>query len=164
MTDFEKYIKRYLDLIPSEDYLFEMEKSLQETIDIFSQLSEVKANHAYAEGKWTLKVLLQHLTETEKIFNYRALRFSKGDSQNLLGFNEEIYAQETNAHKLSTNHLLEEFKCIRKASILFFSGLDTKYLERKGTANDNEISVEIIGKLIVGHHIHHLNIIKKRYL
>lgn len=164
MTDFEKYIQRYLDLIPSENYLAEMENTAQETFEIFSNLDEEQENYAYAEGKWSLKVLLQHLIETEKIFNYRALRFSKGDHQNLLGFDEEIYAKETNADQLSVNHLLEEFKCIRKISVLFFSSLDTKYLERKGKVNGNEISVETIGKLIVGHHIHHLKIIKERYL
>lgn len=164
MTDFEKYIQRYLDLIPSEDWLNEMENTIKETVDIFNKIDEEKGNYAYSDGKWTLKILLQHLTETEKIFNYRALRFSKNDSQNLLGFDEENYAKENNTRELTVQHLLEEFKCVRKMSILFFKGLTPLVLERKGVANDNEISVETIGKLIVGHHIHHLNIIKERYL
>lgn len=164
MTDFEKYIQRYLDLIPSENWLEEMENTRRETLEIFSKIDEEKANFAYAEGKWTLKFLLQHLTETEKIFNYRALRFSKNDTQKLSGFDEEMYAKESNAHLLSIQDVLEEFLCVRKMSILFFKGLTPLFLERKGMANDNEISVETIGKLIVGHHLHHLNIIKERYL
>lgn len=164
MTDFEKYIQRYCDLIPSDNWVEELKNIGKETTDIFENLSEEKLNYAYAEGKWTLKILLQHLIDAEKIFNYRALRFTRNDHSELLGWNEDEYAENNNAENYTSSDLLEEFKAVRTMSYLFFKNLNPELLQRKGVANHNEISVENIGKIIVGHNIHHLNIIKERYL
>ena len=164
MTEFQKYIQRYLDLIPCENWLSEMEKAGSQTLEIYENLSEEQADFAYAEGKWTLKILLQHLIDAEKIFNYRALRFSRNDQTELAGWDEELYGENNNAADYSLIELIEEFKLSRKISVSFFKNLNTETLQRTGTANKNEISVETLGKLIVGHNIHHSNIIKERYL
>lgn len=164
MTEFQKYIQRYLDLIPSENWLSEMEKARSQTLEIYENLSEEQADFAYAEGKWTLKILLQHLIDAEKIFNYRALRFSRNDQTELAGWDEELYGENNNAADYSLIELIEEFKLSRKISVSFFKNLNTETLQRTGTANKNKISVETLGKLIVGHNTHHLNIIKERYL
>lgn len=164
MTEFQKYIQRYLDLIPSENWLEEMKISGGQTLDIYQQFREYQANFAYAEGKWTLKELLQHLTDAERIFIYRALRFSRNDQTQLAGWDEELYAKEYHLEQVCLKHLIEEFDFLRKSNILFFKNLKASVLLRKGIANGNEISVETLGKLIAGHNIHHLNIIKERYL
>ena len=164
MTEFQKYIQRYLDLIPSENWVEELKDSGNQTLEIYQQLSEQQSNFAYAEGKWSLKILLQHLIDAERIFVYRALRFSRNDQTELAGWDEEDYAKNYFLEEISLKSLLEEFDYLRKPTVLFFENLNENILSRKGIANKNEISVETIGKLIVGHNIHHLNIIKERYL
>lgn len=164
MTELQKYIQRYLDLIPSENWLEELKNFAAQTLEIYGKLSVEHSNFAYAEGKWTLKELLQHLIDAERIFIYRALRFSRNDQTELAGWDEELYAKEYFLSDVSLKTLLEEFDFLRKSNILFFGNLKEEILSRKGVANGNEISVETIGKLIVGHNIHHLNIIRERYL
>ena len=164
MTEFQKYIQRYLDLIPSENWFEEMKNSRNHTMEIYQKVSEDQSNFAYAEGKWSLKMLLQHLIDAERIFVYRALRFSRKDQTELAGWDEELYANECDLENVSLKNLISEFENLRKSTIHFFENLNQNLLSRTGIANKNEISVETIGKLIVGHNIHHLNIIKQRYL
>lgn len=164
MNEFQKYIQRYLDLIPSENWLEELKKSSEKTVSLYSYLTEEQSNFAYAEGKWSLKIVLQHLIDAERIFVYRALRFSRNDRTELPGWDEEEYAKHYFSKEKSLKNLIEEFEHLRKSTVLFFENINPKTLSQKGIANHNEISVETIGKLIVGHNIHHLNIIKERYL
>ncbi len=164
MTESQKYIQRYLDLIPSSDWLEEIKNSGQQTLEIYTHLSEEESNYAYAEGKWSLKELLQHLIDAERIFVYRALRFSRKDKTTLPGWDEELYAKYYYPNDRTMASLVEEFKTTRKSTELFFENLNSEQLSEIGTANNNETSVETLGKLIVGHNIHHLNIIKERYL
>ena len=164
MTEFEKYIQRYLALVPSENWVEELKNSGEKTLEIYSDLSEEQSSFAYAVGKWTLKELLQHLIDAERIFIYRALRFSRNDQTELSGWDEELYAKEYFLDKVSLKSLMQEFQFLRKSNVIFFENLNQEILFRKGVANRNEISVETLGKLIVGHNLHHLNIIEERYL
>jgi len=164
MTDSEKYIQRYLDLVPSENWIEELKNSGKQTLEIYEKFSEEKGNFAYAEGKWSLKTLLQHLIDTEKVFAYRAMRFSRKDQSLVSGFDEEAWADNSYAESRTLKSLIKEFKLTRKLSIKFFKTLPVEALSLIGIVNENEIKVETIGKLIVGHNIHHLNIIKERYL
>ena len=164
MGEFQKYIQRYLDLIPSDNWLEEMKNSGNQTLEIYEHFSEQQSDFAYAEGKWSLKILLQHLIDAERIFVYRALRFSRKDQTELAGWDEELYAKECDLENVSLKNLLSEYESLRKSTIHFFENLNKELLSQTGIANKNKISVETIGKLIVGHNIHHLNIIKERYL
>lgn len=164
MTDFEKYIQRYLDLVPSENWIEELTNSGKQTLDIYETFSEEQANFAYAEGKWSLKTLLQHLIDTEKVFAYRALRFSRKDQSLVSGFDEEAWADNSYADSRTLKSLIKEFKVTRKQSSIFFKTLPAEALQLIGIVNGNEIKVETIGKLTVGHNLHHLYIIKERYL
>lgn len=164
MTEFQKYVQRYLDLIPSENWLEELKKTEEKTVGIYNELSEEQSLFAYAEGKWTLKELLLHLSDTERVFQYRILAFARGDKNELPGFDEENYAKNSYANERSLSSLLEEYQTVRKSSQLLLETLNPSVLNNIGTANENEISVETIGKLIVGHNMHHLNIIGERYL
>ncbi|WP_137905790.1 DinB family protein [Chryseobacterium sp. 2VB] len=164
MTDFQKYIQRYLDQIPSGNWINELQISADKTIGIYSNLTEEQSNFAYAEGKWTLKELLLHLSDTERVFQYRILAFARGEKNNLPGFDEDEYAENSFAGKRTLESLLEEYKLVRKSSQILLETLQPSALQNTGTANGHEISVETIGKLIVGHNYHHLNIIEERYL
>ncbi|KQT21545.1 DNA damage-inducible protein DinB [Chryseobacterium sp. Leaf405] len=164
MNDFQKYIQRYLDLIPSENWLEELTISQEKTVKIYSNLTEEQSLFAYAEGKWTLKELLLHLSDTERIFQYRILAFARGEKSELPGFDEENYAANSFANERSLTSLLEEYQLIRKSSQIFLETADSSALKNIGIANGNQISSETIGKLIVGHNIHHLNVIEERYL
>lgn len=164
MTDFQKYIQRYLDLIPSENWLEELKKSGEKTVSLFSFLTEEQSKFAYAEGKWTLKEVLLHLSDTERIFQYRILAIARGEQKDLPGFDEELYAQNSFANERTLESLLEEYQLVRKSSQILLDTFNTSVLNNTGTANGNKISAETIGKLIVGHNLHHLNVIEERYL
>lgn len=163
MIDFEKYIQAYLDLVPSENWIEEMDFAGAKTFEFYSQLSEEQSLFAFDEGKWSLKELLQHLIDTERVFNYRAMTFARQDKVELPGFDEELWAKNSEANDRALESLIDEFSFVRKANVLFFEGLSDEALSQTGLANGNSIQVETIGKLIVGHNIHHLNIIKERY-
>lgn len=164
MNEFQKYIQRYLDLIPSENWLEELVNSGAETLQIYSGLDDKKALFAYSDGKWTLKELLLHLIDTEKIFQYRALRFARKDKTELAGFDEDFFVAHSFANERTLVSLLEEFRTVRQCSIIFFENLQNEALPYTGNANGNEISVETLGQLISGHNYHHLKIIEERYL
>lgn len=164
MTDFQKYIQRYLDLIPSGDWLAELTKSEMKTVGIYSNLTEEQSKFAYADGKWTLKGVLLHLSDTERVFQYRILAIARGDKNNLPGFDENEYAEKSYADERSLESLLEEYKLVRKSSQILLETMNHTALQTIGTANGHEISAETIGKLIIGHNYHHLNIIEERYL
>ncbi|TXF74898.1 DinB family protein [Chryseobacterium sp.] len=164
MNDFQKYIQRYLDMIPSDSWKEEMLIAGNKTLNLYGNLSEKQGNFAYAEGKWTLKELLQHLIDAERIFAYRALRFARKDKTELPGWDEEEYAKSYFSSTRTLKSLIIEFETVRKSSVIFFESLNQEQLSETGIANGNEIAVGTIGKLIVGHNIHHLNIMTERYL
>ncbi|MDQ0782741.1 DinB family protein [Chryseobacterium sp. W4I1] len=164
MSDFQKYVQRYLDQIPSEDWIRELKISGEKTVEIYAALTEGQSLFAYAEGKWTLKELLLHLSDTERIFQYRILAFARGDKAQLPGFDEEEYTAASFANNRSLESLLEEYKLVRKSSQILIETLEPSVLKNTGIANGNQLAVETIGKLIVGHNYHHLSIIKERYL
>ncbi|GEN72227.1 DinB family protein [Chryseobacterium lathyri] len=164
MSDFQKYVQRYLDQIPSEDWIGELKLSGEKTVEIYAALTEGQSLFAYADGKWTLKELLLHLSDAERIFQYRILAFARGEKAQLPGFDEEEYAAASFANNRSLESLLEEYKLVRKSSQILIETLEPGVLNNTGIANGNKLAVETIGKLIVGHNYHHLNIIKERYL
>ena len=163
MTEFQKYIQRYLDLIPTDHFFDELGQSEKATLAIYLNLNDESALYKYAENKWSLKEILQHLIDCERIFQFRALAISRSETQNLPGFDEEIYAKNSNADIRNLADLMTEFSLVRQSSIYLFKSFTNEMLSNKGFANGNEISAETIGKLIVGHNLHHLNVIKKRY-
>lgn len=159
-------LQNILQLLPNQnkDWFIELIDLNNETLAIFDRLSEKDAHFKYAENKWTLKQLLDHLTECEKIFNYRALRFSKSEDIALNGFDENLYVDHGDANVQPLAILLEEFKITRLSTIYFFGKLSDEKLKCIGTANNQQYSVEYIVKHIIAHNQHHLNVIKERYL
>lgn len=146
------------------EWLNALELSFNETLEIYIKLTEEQGNLKYEQNKWSLKELIEHLTDCEKIFNYRALRFSKNDSTELPGFDENLFVENGNAKNQPLKLLIEEYKLTRLSSIYFFGKLSNDELSRKGISNQNEISVTQIAEHIAKHNQHHLKIIKERYL
>jgi hypothetical protein len=133
-------------------------------IHFFQNIPENKIDHAYAEGKWTIREMFQHIIDAERIFSYRALRFARKDPTPLTGFDENLFAVNAKADKRDWNDLLEEFKIVRKATEWLYSSFDEEQLDASGTSNGSSIYVLAFGYISVGHAIHHMNVIKQRYL
>src|SRR5690606_19809575 len=149
--------QKLIDLLPNkeEDWFKELIKSFNDTLKLFSNLTEEQAYFKYAENKWTLKQLLDHLTECEKIFNYRALRFTKNDGIALASFDENLYVDNSTANAQPLTILIEEFKLTRLSTIYFYGKLSHKDLQKTGIANNQKYSVEYIVKHITQHNYHH---------
>ena len=163
MTDFNQYLEHYISLISIENWKDELLLSQEKTVKLLRPLSDEQALFQYQEGKWSIKEVLQHLIDAERIFLYRALRFSRKDKQPLQGWDEELYAQNADANARPISEILDEFEYVRKSTYLFFQGLTKESLHFSGVANGHEIQVEQLGKLLLGHHLHHLEILKSRY-
>jgi uncharacterized damage-inducible protein DinB len=130
----------------------------------FDNLSVDKQNYAYAEGKWTVKELIQHIIDTERIFCYRALCFARKDKTSLPGFDQDVFVDNGNANQLNYKDLLDEMKTLRKSTIQLYKSFSEEALLRMGIGSGNKMSVRALGYLFSGHQLHHLNIVKERYL
>ena len=163
-STFPAYFKKYIDQV-DEDILKEAFKSQQETIDtFFDAIPEEKTNAGYGPGKWSLKELLQHVIDTERIFNYRSLAFARKETASLPGFEENDYAANSNANERSWKSLCEELKVIRKSTELLFNSFSDEALQSSGLANNKPTTVLAMGFITIGHLYHHKNIVEERYL
>ena len=136
----------------------------QDLEHFYHSLPDEKANHAYASDKWTLKELLQHVIDAERVFTYRALRFARKDTTPLCSFDENAYAQHSNASKRTFQSLKDEFISLRNATNIMFSTFDEEQLNSKGTVNNKTMTVNAIAFIVYGHLLHHKGIIEERYL
>lgn len=158
------YFENYIKQVPEDD-LSEAFKGQREIVtSFFDTIDEVKANAAYAPGKWTLKELLQHVIDGERIFNFRALSFARGEKASLPGFEENEYAANSNANRRSWKSLCEELKEVRKGTEMLFNSFTTEMLKHSGLANNNPTTVHALGFITIGHLYHHKKIIETRYL
>lgn len=158
------YFKTYIDQVPEGDLLQLMEQVNRQTTDLLGSLTEQQVLHRYAEGKWSVKEIIQHLIDGERVFQYRALRFSRADQTELSGYDHDKYVLESKADYRPMNQLLDEFQAVRQASIALAKTMDNDMMLRSGTANNNPISVRALLYVIVGHELHHVGVIKERYL
>ena len=160
---FPPYFSRYIDLVKEDDVnsaLREQEAMIQ---DYFEGL-EARADHSYAPGKWTLKEMLQHIIDTERIFNFRALCFARQETQNIPGFEEDDYAANSHAHTRSWKSLCEELKAVRQSTRMLFESFTDEDYSHSGSANGKPTTVLALGFITVGHVYHHVNVIKERYM
>jgi len=159
------FYQQYINNVPDDgNLLIHLEDIFSETEELISPLSEEKMTYRYAPGKWTIKDMLVHMSDTERIFIYRALRFSRGDETALPGFKENSFADFALANEREKEDILREYSLVRESSIAFVESLSDEALNRKGSANGYPVSVRLLVNLIYGHHKHHLNIMRERYL
>lgn len=164
-SEYAPYQEAYIKLVSDEWSLTEeMEVSLHNFIHFVREIPMDKYEYRYTEGKWTIKDIIQHLIDCERIFAYRALRIGRGDSTPLPGFEENDYALSAQADRRSLQDLLNEFSMVRHANILMFKSFTKDDLMRTGSASGYTISVRAFGFLIIGHQLHHINVFKERYL
>ena len=163
-NEFAPYFEQYMQLVSKD------EKSIIENLvasqkvfdDVLRNLPVEKHNFSYAEGKWTIKELIQHIIDTERVFSYRALCFARNDNTSLPGFDQDVFVENDNANDRNYYDLLNEIEVLRKSSIQLFKSFSDEALLRVGVASNNKMSVRALGYLFSGHQIHHLNIIKER--
>jgi uncharacterized damage-inducible protein DinB len=149
----------------NEDHVKDAFQNQADVINnFFDKISEEKSGHAYAPGKWTIKELLQHIIDAERVFAYRALCFARKDAASLPGFDENNYADNSYANERDWQSLVDELKAVRKTTEILFDSFNTDMLNHSGIANNNPVTVNAIGFIIVGHLNHHMNIISERYL
>lgn len=134
------------------------------TFEFFTSLPEQKANYAYAEGKWTIKQLLSHMIDAERIFAFRLLCFLRGDVTPLPGFDENEYVEQTDLSGCTLHDLALEFKTLREANLFLYRSVNDERSLYKGTANGKPVSVRALLYITAGHELHHISTIKERYL
>jgi uncharacterized damage-inducible protein DinB len=163
-NDHSTFYERYVSLVPGDDLLPTMQAAYKHTQDLMLNLPEEKHTHRYAEGKWSIREVIGHITDAERIFGYRALRFARQDTTELAGFDENAYVPASNAHNRELNDLLIEFTIVRAATLSLFKGFTEEMLDYRGVASGSGISVRSLGYVIAGHEMHHIKIIEQQYL
>lgn len=158
------FFQRYIDQVPEDNFLTAFENQSLITSTFLNSISEEKSSFAYAEKKWTLKELLQHIIDTERILCYRALCIARHETASLPGFDENGYAAHSNANSRNWDSMVKEFQIVRIATELLFRSFSDEALLKTGTANGNLISVKSLGYIISGHFYHHKKVIEERYL
>nr|WP_315158506.1 DinB family protein [uncultured Flavobacterium sp.] len=164
VNEYSKFNATYIQAIENVELFEELEISLHSFIKFVQNIPMDKFDYSYAEGKWTIKEIIQHVIDTERIFAYRALRISRNDKTPLPGFEENYYAVNTDAKSRSIQDLLTEFSAVRHSNLLMFKSFSDEQLTRIGTASENTISVRAIGFILIGHQKHHQKVFEERYL
>ena len=162
--DYSGFNKTYIDYTTSADLHLLLQESLQPMEAFLHSIPATKADYAYAQDKWTLKELLQHCIDTERIMAYRSLCVARGEQQSLPGFDENLYAAASNANARSWEGLIEEMVLVRKTTIFLFNSFNEAQLQKRGLANNHTITCNALGFIIVGHIMHHERIVRERYL
>ena len=163
--EFAGFYATYINQVSSEYTLIEeLEISVHRFIKFVQNIPLDKFDYRYTEGKWTIKDIIQHLIDTERIFAYRALRFARNDKNKLPGFEENDYVDEANATKRSIQDLLTELAVVRQATLSLFKSFSNEELLRIGVASNNQMSVRALGFTIIGHQNHHQRVFEEKYL
>jgi len=158
------FYKTYTKVLGEVELMQSMRNQLDNFPKFLESISEEKFKYAYAEDKWTIAEAIHHIIDTERVFQYRALRFSRGDVTSLSGFDQDIFVAGANANKRSIFSLIKEYQIVRQSTIVLFEDFDDSILQQKGIASNLEWSVGALGFVICGHQKHHRNIIRERYL
>lgn len=154
----------YISTVKEDDLMAGLKSSTNNLFELIRSIPVDKRDHRYAEGKWTIKEVVQHMLDGERVFAYRALRFARKDDTPLPGFDENLFAQTAKADKRNWTDMVEEFAALRKANEVMFASFDKEQLECSGIASEKPTYVLGIGFILAGHVNHHCRIIRERYL
>jgi uncharacterized damage-inducible protein DinB len=158
------YYSKYVDRVPDGDPLLTLREQLDETVALVRGLDEAQGGHRYAPGKWSIRDVVNHVTDAERVFAYRALRIARGDATPLESFDENAYAEIADADARTLGDLAEEFEHVRRSSLSLFANLGDEALARRGTASGGPVSVRALAWIIAGHERHHVALLRERYL
>lgn len=163
--EYPPYVIRYIGRLPDDGFVLKhLQDNVKATTDFILSLPEGKLTYRYAEGKWTVKEILAHIVDDERIYAYRALRFARNDKTELPGFEQDDYAIHSGANERAIEDILEEFAAVRDATISLFNNLGDEALARLGVADGKVMSVRAAAYHIAGHELHHVGMLKARYL
>lgn len=162
-TDYQEYFARYINLVKEDELRLAFKNQLPILEEFLQSVDEKKSTYSYAPGKWTLKELLQHTIDTERIFNYRALCIARKETASLPSFDENLYAQNSRANERSWEDLKNECINLRRSTHDLYNSFSVETLSQTGIANNNTISILSLGFITVGHTYHHINIARERY-
>lgn len=162
-NEYDPYYHRYISLVPEEDVLIALDQQLSETLILLRGLSDQHGTFRYEPNKWSVKEVLGHMIDTERIMSYRALRIARNDRTPIEGFEQDDYVKNGAFDERSASNLAREFEQVRRATISLFRNLEPAAWERKGIANNVEVSVRALAYIIAGHELHHKAILKEKY-
>jgi hypothetical protein len=163
-SDLSEYYQSYLSYVPEDDILKALKEQKTVIENLVASIPAAKETFRYAEGKWMLKEIVGHLCDTERILTYRALRIARNDKTPMSGFDENSYVPNSNYKNRTLKNISEELLAIRTATILLFENMSEEMFDRRGVANETEVTVRGILFFIVAHARHHMTVIKERYL
>lgn len=163
-TDYAAYYEKYISLVPGTDILGVLEAQQMLTAQLLSARSEREGNFRYAPDKWTVKELVGHISDSERVFAYRALRISRNDKTPIEGFEQDDYVKNGGFNDRTLADLAEELAQVRSATLALFLGLSGEAWQRRGIANKNEVTVRALAYIIAGHELHHRRILEEKYL
>lgn len=163
-TEAASYYFKYIDLITSDDIVPAIESQMGETLQFLEGISEEKSLSTYAPGKWTIREVLNHVNDGERLFLGRAFWFARGFQEPLPSFDQDLAVQVAQANETPWSQLIDEFKNVRLGTISFFHNLPVDAWSRTGTASDNPFTVRSLAYIIAGHVAHHTNVLRERYL
>ena len=161
--DYAEYYQSYVDRIKGDDILKVLVEQNLESQNILNSFSESKGNYSYALGKWTVKEVIGHIMDVERIFAYRALAIARGETKPLPGMDQDLYVKNGNFSKRQLFDLVYEYRLLRESNILLFKSFDNSVLQNKGIASGHEVTVLALMYITAGHEKHHLNILSERY-
>ena len=162
--EYAPYYGRYIAAVPDGSIVETLRDQIGETVAFLGSLPEAKGDHRYEPGKWSVKEVIGHLIDSERVFSYRALRFARRDETPLPGFEQDDYVPAGAFGKRTLRDLADEFRTVREATLLLYRHLDEEALSRSGIASENRMSVRALAWCIAGHERHHIQVIRERYL
>ena len=163
-NEFFEYYNTYISLVPDGDVRDHLRAQLSGTVALLSGVSDAKAEQAYGAGKWTLKEVVLHMCDAERVFGYRMVRIARGDLTPLPGFEQDPWVPHSCANARALSSLIMEFAAVRASTLALIDGLPAEAWVRRGTASGHSISVRALAYIAAGHERHHLKIIRERYL
>ncbi len=162
--EYAEFYSIYIKLIPHDNVIKLLEDGRDQLQSLIKSLPEEKGNYSYADGKWSIKEVLGHMADVERVHSYRLFCFSRGETQSLPGFEQDDYVKAADYNKRSLKSLAEELLLLRNANLSLFKSFDEESLMRKGKANNYDFTVRALMFIIAGHELHHMKILKERYL
>ena len=162
--EYAPYYERYISRVPSGDLRGTLRAQLGTTLALMRGIPESKGDHRYASDKWTIKEVIGHIIDTERIMAYRALRIGRGDMTPLPGFDQDPYVANGNFGQRTLANLAEELEVVRRSTLILYQHLGEDALGRRGTASENPVTPRALAYIIAGHELHHVEILRTRYL
>ena len=162
-NEYSEGVRPYVALVPEDDVTAAIEKQGKETAAFFRGLTDAKASFRYAPDKWSIKQVIGHVVDAERIFTYRAVCIARGETKSLPGWDEKLYMTGSNFDDRSLRDLTDEYEAVRRATVCLFRGLSSAGWTKLGTANEKPVSARALAYIALGHERHHLKVLRERY-